>query len=575
MKTKTLAIFTIALGLVALTTSRAQTTFTRVATGDIVNDTGSGSGFTGAAWCDFKSDGFLDLFVCDYGGVNALYRNNGAGAFSKVTGGDPVQDVDYHAGCAVGDFDNDGFPDLVVGVGVAAPAARHCLLYHNNGDGTFSPVSGGSVTNQSGYFLACAWADYDNDGFLDLVISDTGRNVNGGTNLLFHNNGDGTFAKVTSGPLAKDVGVGWGVLWADYDNDGLMDLLIINIAGFKNALYHNDGNGSFTRILTNSIGSDAWPDGANGAAWGDYDNDGLLDLFVTDRGGNRNRLYHNNGNGGFTNVNSGPMLVPPGGGSSSGCAWGDYDNDGYLDLFVTSYVGRNGLFHNNGDGTFAQVLVGDPVTDGGPGISDKGCSWVDYDNDGFLDLFVTRSGLAPDGNDTVPLSNRLYHNNGNSNAWIVVKLIGTVSNRSAIGARVRARATIGAKTFWQLREINGAGDDHVGPLVAHFGLGHATNVEVLRIEWPSGAVQEFQNVAARQILTIIEPPRLVPGITNAVPVFSLKGGRGFQYELQASADLAAWAPISTVTITNLSGTASIVDTNAPGSAHRFYRAVQR
>jgi hypothetical protein len=274
MKTITLPIFTIALGLVALATGRAQTTFTSVTTNEIVNDAGSGF-MTTAAWCDFKNDGFLDLFICDYHGVNLLYGNNGAGAFSKVFRGDPVQDVDYHAGCAAGDFDNDGFPDLVVGAGVAAPAARHCLLYHNNGDGTFGRVSGGSVTNQSGYFLACAWADYDNDGFLDLVIADTGTNVSGGTNLLFHNNGDGTFAKVISGPLAKDVGVGWDVLWADYDNDGLMDLLVVNIAGFKNALYHNNGNGSFTRILTNSIGSDPWPDGANSAAWGDYDNDGL------------------------------------------------------------------------------------------------------------------------------------------------------------------------------------------------------------------------------------------------------------------------------------------------------------
>jgi hypothetical protein len=293
-----------------------------------------------------------------------------------------------------------------------------------------------------------------------------------------------------------------------------------------------------------------------------------------DRGGTRNRLYHNNGDGWFTNVNSGPMLVPPAGGSSTGCAWGDYDNDGYLDLFVTSYLGRNGLFHNNGDGTFTQVLAGDPVNDGDPGISDKACGWVDYDNDGFLDLFVGRSGVAPDGTDTVPLPPRLYHNNGNSNAWLVVKLIGTVSNRSAIGARVRARATIGGKTFWQLREIGGA-DNSTVPLVAHLGLGQATNVEVLRIEWPSGAVQEFQNVPARKILTIIEPPRLVPDITNAVPMFSLKGGRGFQYEIQASADLAAWAPISTVSITNLNGTARVVDTNALGSARRFYRAVQR
>jgi hypothetical protein len=152
-------------------------------------------------------------------------------------------------------------------------------------------------------------------------------------------------------------------------------------------------------------------------------------------------------------------------------------------------------------------------------------------------------------------------------------LVGTVSNRSAIGAKVRVKATIGGKTFWQMREINTGDGFSAGPLDAHFGLGNATNIDTLRIEWPSGIVQEFQNVAPKQILTITEPPRLLASTTNGVPQFSLKGGRFMQYDIQASSDLMAWSPVSTVTITNLSGTAQIIDPGAPGSDHRFYRAV--
>jgi ASPIC and UnbV/FG-GAP-like repeat len=235
-------------------------------------------------------------------------------------------------------------------------------------------------------------------------------------------------------------------------------------------------------------------------------------------------------------------------------------------LFVTGTgpYSVNYLYHNNGDGTFARVFAGSVTADAG--IS-YGCAWADYDNDGFLDLFVARGG------DTFPSVNLLYHNNGNSNGWLKVRLVGTVSNRSAIGAKVRIHATIAGKTFWQLREIN-TGDGFCGNLLeAHFGLGDATNVDTLRIEWPSGIVQEFQNVTPKQILTITEPPRLLAGVTNGVPQFLVKGGRFMQYDLQASSDLMAWSPLGTVTVTNLNGTAQIIDAGAPGSDHRFYRAV--
>jgi hypothetical protein len=558
MKTKLL--ITLGVLLAGLVSGHAQITFTKITTGSIVTDTG---GFTRCVWGDFHNSGFLDLFVCNYNGTNVFYQNNGDGTFAKITSGDPVQDFDFHTGTAGADFDNDGHLDLLVAAGIGAPIARALKLYQNNGDGSFGRSSGGVVTNQLGFFDAVTWADYDNDGFVDFFATDNGPNNVGNTNLLFHNNGDGTFTKITSGAVVSLVSVGTCALWADYDNDGFDDLLVINLVNNnRNVLYHNNRDGTFKRITTNVIATDFWSTGAQCGAWGDYDNDGLLDLYVTDNftsGGQKNRLYHNNGNGAFTNVVSPPS---PSGSFLNGVAWGDYDNDGYLDLFMASSPGNDALYHNNGDGTFTQILTGNPVSDSG-GFS---CAWVDYDNDGFLDLFVTREA---------PTSNLLYHNDGNTNAWLEVKLVGTVSNRSAIGAKVRVHATIGGKTFWQMREINTGGGWNSTPLVAHFGLGDATNVDDLRIEWPSGLVQDFLNVAAKQILTYTEPPRLLATTTGGVPQFSLKGGRGFQYEIDSSTDLSTWSSNSIVTITNLNGIAQIVDTNPPASDQRFYRAVSQ
>jgi VCBS repeat protein/ASPIC/UnbV protein len=563
----------LALGMILATVvdTKAQTTFTKITSGDLVNDVGPFGGF---AWGDFNNDGFLDLFASFYGGTNVFYRNNRDGTFGKVPQGDPDADNDYHVTAAAGDFDNDGYLDLLVAAGQGAPTARPNMLYHNDGDGTFSRVSGGSVTNQLGFSRLIAWADYDNDGFLDFFVDDHGdANDDGGRNLLFHNNGNGTFTKITSGAVFNDISVAYGVQWADYDNDGFMDLLVMNNPNTPdsiNFLYHNERNGVFRRVLTNAVATDLWPQGALTGAWGDYDNDGFQDLFITGNGAT-NRLYHNNGDGTFTNITAGPMLPAPVGGFSFGCAWGDFDNDGHLDLFVSNADGKNGLFHNNGDGTFTQVLDGDLVNDGRPGVTCRGCSWVDYDNDGFLDLFFTTN---PDS-DSSQKSHNLYHNDGNSNAWLEVKCIGTVANRSAIGTKVRVKATIGGKSFWQLREINDGGGSQVIPLVAHFGMGDATNVDIVRIEWPSGTVQEFPNVAAKRILTFTEPPRLHANATNGVPHFYLKGGRYLQYDIQASTDLRAWSRVATVTITNLAGTAQITDTNASPSIQRFYRAVSR
>ena len=559
--------------LSASLSSRGQTSFTKINTGAIVTDQGN---FTRAAWGDFNNTGFLDLFVSQWGGTNLFYWNNGDGTFTKVTQGDPVQDSAEHTGAVAADLDNDGHLDLVVSE--TGDTSQQNRLYYNNSAGLFSRAGGGALTNQSGFFDACTGADYDNDGLLDVFVTNNGLNYSGGRNLLFHNDGDRSFSKVAAGAVTNDVGVGWGALWADYDNDGFMDLLVINLVNNSQSfLYHNNRNGTFTRILTNPVATDLWPGGAQGGAWADYDNDGLLDLFVTDNNGTHNRLYHNGGNGAFTNVSAqvAPMVIGPGGGAAGGAAWGDYDNDGYLDLFVAySESAPNALYHNNGDGSFTKILTGSPVDNNGPGIFSYSTAWVDYDNDGFLDLFVTRLNNNNNGS----TSNLLYHNNGNTNAWLEVKLVGGASNRSAVGAKVRVHATIHGKAFWQLRQIDTGGGWNIVPLVSHFGLGDATNVDTLRIEWPSGIVQTLTNVGARQILTVVEHQigatnaPAVTGIshsTNGSVSLSASGNPGFLYVFWGSTNLVNWNWLGVRS--NATGTVQFSDLQATNHPSRFYR----
>jgi hypothetical protein len=561
------------LGAILIITSSvcSQTPFTKVTSGPVVNDSGTGAGI---AWADFHNDGLLDLFVANWEGLtNDFYRNTDNGIFTTITAGAPLQDADYHIAAVAADYDNDGYPDLLVSAGVGALTARRSLLYHNNGDGILSLVSGGEVTNQLGYFGPAAWGDYDNDGLLDLFITDHGdSNDHGGRNLLFHNNGDGTFTRVSSGAVVTDISSGYGAMWVDYDNDGFPDLMVVNNSSAGNDhlfLYHNERNGNFTRVLTNAVATDGWATGAQCATWGDYDNDGFPDLFVTGNSGTTDTLYHNNGDGTFTADASGPMSLGPNG---NGCAWGDYDNDGYLDLVITSCEGNNRLFHNNGDGSFTEITSGAPVDDGGPGFCGDFVSWVDYNNDGYLDLFITV--LADRG----LTSNLLYQNTGTTNAWLELRLIGMASNRSAIGAKVHVNATIGGQSMWQLREISHGGGRWVQPLVAHFGLGDATNADTVRIEWPSGIVQTLTNVAARQILTVVEHQS---GVTNT-PTFtavshastaaanlSASGQAGLLYLFEGSTNLTNWAWLGVRS--NATGTVQFTDSRATKYPSRFYR----
>jgi len=564
MKTRSI-ILAVGVLLVVAVTSLAQTTFTKITTGDIVTDQGQ---FTSVAWGDFSNRGLLDLIVCNYAGTNVLYRNNGDGSFTKITDEGPVRNSGYHVGPVAADYDNDGDLDLFISAGIGATTAQPNVLYKNDGLGTFTPSGGGGLTNLVGYFNTCGWSDYDNDGFVDLFIGGVE-----GNSLLFHNTSDGTFTRILSGQIVTDfITSHTSVSWADYDNDGFLDLLINGAQATRNFLYHNNRNGTFTRVTTNAVATDTWPSRGWGASWGDYDNDGLPDLFIPGMEWG-NRLYHNNGNGVFTNVTSGLMLSPPSGGGSRTSAWGDYDNDGYLDMFVASYNATNRLFHSNGDGTFTQVLSGHPVMDSGSHIFSQTCGWADYDSDGSLDLFVTR--FADNGTLT---SNLLYHNDGNSNAWLEVKLVGRASNRSAIGAKVRVQATIRGKSFWQMREINTGGGRWAQPLTAHFGLGDATNIDQVRIEWPSGIVQTLANVSPKQLLTVVEhqanivtAPQFasVSPLTNGTIDLKVTGDTGLLYVLEASTNLVDWTWLGVRS--NATGIVQFTDAKATNYTKRFYR----
>ena len=535
-------------------------------------------------WGDYDGDGFPDLFVGNgldaHGDTSALYHNNGDGTFTRIfvpVFNTPI--IQSMTACW-GDQDNDGKLDLFVLTTNSTPTGPNGgpLFFHNDGGGIFSRSTGGIVFTNSNTWGA-AMADFNQDGFLDLFVTTFDASANRHS-YLFRNNGDGTFTPQNDSAPMADLASGVSCAWADYDGDGRIDLFVTGGRGrsappASNRLYHNDGDGHFTRCdsITGSIVTDLAHSG--GCAWGDYNNDGYPDLFVVNILGEPPLLYRNNGDGTFSAVtdpivNGGLNGWFDGGTNEISCAWGDYDNDGFLDLVVTDEGSSapfvNFIYHNNGDGTFTKVTTGSPVGEFSDSFT---CSWVDYDLDGFLDLFAVRGDTR---------GNALYHNHlpdiGNTNAWFTVKLVGTVSNRSAIGAKVRVRAFYRGESRWQLRQVTGGngrgGHDELWP---HFGLGDATNIDAVRIEWPSGAVQEFQNVALRQFLTITEPPQLLARATNGVPQFSLKSGRFMEYDIQASTNLTAWVPIGTVAITNTDGTVPIVDTNAPGLNWRFYRAV--
>jgi YVTN family beta-propeller protein len=446
--------------------------------GDVGND-------QGVAWGDYDGDGDLDLYLAKNGGANKLFRNNGGGVFSNATSG-PLGDTGEGQAVAWGDYDNDGDLDLyLVNWGSANKLLR------NDGGGVFANVTSGPL-GYTGQGAGVAWGDYDRDGDIDLYLANWGQ-----PNKLFRNEGGGVFVDATSGPLG-DTGQGVGVAWGDYDNDGDLDLYLAN--GGANKLFRNDGGGVFADVTSGPLGDVGQ---GQGVAWGDYDNDGDLDLYLANNG-QANKLFRNDGGGVFADVTSGPLGDP---GAGTGVAWGDYDNDGDLDLFLANFAQANKLFRNDGGGVFVDAATA-PLTGTG---GNRGAAWGDYDGDGDIDLYVSNFGSG----------NKLYRNAlMNGNRWLEVNLVGTLSNRAAIGARVRAVAG----SLKQIQEVSGgSGYLSQNSLTAEFGFGATATVDTLEIRWPSGIIQRLTSVATNQTIQVREPD--FSDVTSG-PLGDLGTGRG-------------------------------------------------
>jgi len=459
----------------------------------------SNVGFTiGVAWIDFDGDGDLDLHFTkgSQNGTEAsrLLRNDGDGNFKHLAGS-ALSTLSADRAPAWGDYDNDGDPDCYITVEDGPNR-----LFRNDGAGGFREVTTPALAIATAG--GCGWADYDNDGDLDLYV---GAGVTG-SNALFRNDG-GAFVDVSVPPLDLSAAT-MCVAWGDYDNDGDQDLYLSINAG-ANRLFRND-DGVFTDVSAPPL-DDAGS--GHGAAWADYDNDGFLDLYLTNLF-HPSHLFHNNGDGTFSDVSVGPLGDNR---LNSACAWGDYDNDGFLDLYFDRALASNVLLHNDlvyGEFHFTDAteppLVHVPL--GG------GVAWGDYDNDGDLDLVIaTLQSDQP---------NRLIRNDfPPATDWLQVELQGVVSNRSGVGARLRA--VRGHEV--QVREVTTtSGLFSQNSMTQQFGFGPASLrgaglIDTLEIRWPSGAVQRLLGVPPGRRILVVEDPSTVGLVVSGFHADALAG----------------------------------------------------
>ncbi len=500
---------------------------------------------TGVGWIDYDQDGLMDLYFVQSAATDnytpphplrsALYHNNGDGTFTDVTEKAGVGGAGHYGqGVAVGDYDNDGFPDMyVTGYGRA-------ILYHNNGDGTFTDVTAkAGVADEGGWSTSAGWFDYDKDGWLDLVVTNYIEwspknnlwcgdhrpgyrsychpgNYKGQRIKLYHNNHDGTFTDVsdTSG-VGKPEAKGMGVVLADFNNDGWPDIAIANDS-WPNFLFINKHDGTFEDDSLVS-GIAASEDGRYEAGMGidaaDVDNDGWQDIYITHLDFELNRLYHNNHDGTFedatysSGIGNKAILL-----SGVSMKFVDYDNDGWVDILqlngamldnVNLYHGEVSykepllMFRNIGNGHFEKVsdLLGPDFM---RPVAGRGVATADYDNDGDIDIAINNRGDYPE---------LLRNDGGNANHWLEVLLIGTKSNRDGIGASLKL--TSGA--FVHIEQSKGgmgymsASDPRI-----QFGLGQRTKIDSLEITWPSGAVDRLTNVPIDRIIAVKEGSGIVP-----------------------------------------------------------------
>ena len=503
---------------------------------------------SGAAWIDYDQDGNEDLVIINQSGPLTmtadeikksaahceLYHNNGNGTFTNVT---EASGLNFHGcgmGVAIGDIDNDGFPDVFI------TAFGTNIFYHNNGNGTFSDQTKKTgLGGLKGFWAGASLADYDRDGFLDLyvcgyvkykrlnnqVITQRENNAEPAginplsfpsqRNLLYHNNKNGTFTEVAiSAGVADPAGKSLSASWCDFNNDGWPDLYVANDVS-DNVMYINKGDGTFNDV--SHLAHVADYRGAMGLGVGDWDNDGDMDLFVTHWLAEENGFYINKLNSKEKAPNKMQSLqfedeaekYGLGQVSLDDVAWGtsffDYDNDTRLDLFVVNgstnqqerdpqYLVpmKNRLFWNEGqEKGFAEVssVSGEALAYENVG---RGAAFGDFDNDGDMDLFIVNNcGKAV----------LLRNEGGNKNNWLEIKLEGTKSNRSAIGARIK----IVSGSVSQIREVNNQSSYlSQNSLTQHFGLAKYNKIDTLEIRWPSGLIQSFQNISINKRILITE-----------------------------------------------------------------------
>jgi enediyne biosynthesis protein E4 len=507
----------------------------------------------GVAFYDYDNDGWLDIFLVNGSRLQGfpagqeptshLFKNNRDGTFTDVTAKAGLVHSGWGQGVCIGDYDNDGYEDLFV------TYFGKNVLYHNNGDGTFTDVSekAGVAGNGKRWNTGCAFVDYDRDGKLDLFVAnyidldlatapvpESGPcnykgmmvacgppGLNGGKNILFHNNGDGTFKDVSesSGILAANGTYGLGVLTVDFDNDGWPDIYVANDST-ASALYKNLKNGKFTDVAMEAgcaLSADGKPQAGMGVSAIDYDLDGNLDIVKTNFAGDTPSLYRGTGGGNFEDA-----TFPAGLGKHTqylgwGCGFFDMDNDGWADILICNshvypeveqlrteagYAQRKLLYRNLRNGRFEDVSM-----EAGAGISlpvaARGAAFGDFDNDGDLDVVV---------NTVNDLPQLLRCDAKTGNNWLKVRTIGTKSNRSGIGARLRCvtRVTGEAKPHSQIDEVrSGGGYFSQNDLRVHFGIGQAEKVELLEIRWPSGDLEKLENIKPNQVIFVKEGQGIV------------------------------------------------------------------
>ncbi len=493
----------------------------------------------GVALFDCDNDGKLDILVVGdstidqylHGGnlMVTLYHQDGDLHFTDITESAGLTTRGWGMGMAIGDFDNDGLPDIyVTGYG-------HNVLYHNLGGCKFEDVTEKAHVGGGGFSVGAAWADYDRDGHLDLFVSryvhsdihnlpQTGTlafnykglameipQVEGETSFLYHNRGDGTFEEVSAkaGVANLEKRRGMGVVWGDYDNDGWPDLFVTNDMG-PNYLYHNKHDGTFEDlgiVSGTAVDSSGLEMGNMAADFGDFDRDGKLDLVVSRFGGQPVSVYWNQADKGFQDITYDAKVGRP---SFDPVKWGigfaDLDNDGWPDVVVANgnvapivdklpnevrYRERLQLFRNQGDRTFEEIADASGLN-AGPLHSRRGIAFGDLNNDGNVDMVVYNEGGPP---------SLFINETANTNHRVLFHLIGTKSNRAAIGARV----TVYTASMTQIAEVTG-GNGYLSSndQRLHFGLGSDAVIKKVEIAWPSGAREELHNVAADAIYTIVE-----------------------------------------------------------------------